>query len=415
MRTDIQAIKQRFEIIGNAPSLNRSLEIAAQVAITDMSVLVTGESGVGKEVFSKIIHQLSPRKHNKYIAVNCGAIPEGTIESELFGHVKGAFTNAERDRKGYFAEANKGTIFLDEVAELPLGMQVKLLRVLESGEFLPVGSSTLQKSDVRIVAATNVDLPDAIKKGKFREDLYYRLNQISISVPPLRKRKEDIYLLWRKFTLNQADKYRMPIADLTPDAREYLEQFPWYGNVRQLKNVAEQISIIESVRPIDKATLEKYIPKTYEQTLPTIWQGDAQSQLTERDLLLKALNVNRMLGDMRAEINELKSIINSLVHSSQPHAIIEPKHIAVPTQSLPYVIPKRENVKDNEEFIDTEPITTMNAEEEETPSLSLADKEKETIKAALQHYKGKRKLAAKELGISERTLYRKIKEYDIDF
>lgn len=414
MRTDIQTIKQRFEIIGNAPALNRALEIASQVAITDMSVLVTGESGVGKEVFSKIIHQQSPRKHNKYIAVNCGAIPEGTIESELFGHVKGAFTNAERDRKGYFAEADKGTIFLDEVAELPLGMQVKLLRVLESGEFLPVGSSTLQKSDVRIVAATNVDLPEAIKKGKFREDLYYRLNQISIFVPPLRERKEDIYLLWRKFALNQADKYRMPVADLTPEAREYLEQFPWYGNVRQLKNVAEQISIIESIRPIDRATLEKYIPKLHEQTLPTVWQGDAQGQLTERDLLLKALNVNRMLGDMRAEINELKSIINSLVHSSQPHAIIETKPMALPSQALPFVVPEKERVKNSEEFIDPEPITTTTAEEE-TPSLSLADKEKETIEAALRHYKGKRKPAAKELGISERTLYRKIKEYNIDF
>lgn len=413
MKADIQTIKQRFEIIGNTPALNRALEIASQVAITDMSVLVTGESGVGKEVFSKIIHQQSPRKHNKYIAVNCGAIPEGTIESELFGHVKGAFTNAERDRKGYFAEANQGTIFLDEVAELPLSMQVKLLRVLESGEFLPVGSSVLQKSDVRIVAATNVDLVEAIRKGKFREDLYYRLNQISIFVPPLRERKEDIYLLWRKFAVTQADRYRMPVADLTPDAKEYLEQFPWYGNVRQLKNIAEQISIIETKRPIDKHTLEKYIPTSQGHTLPAIWQGDIQNQFSERELLLKALNVNRMLGDMRAEINELKAIINSLIHSSQPHAIIDTASIALHAERLPLVVHEKEQKEHEEEIIETVPLVVSDSEEE-TPSLSLAEKEKETIEEALRHYKGRRKLAAKELGISERTLYRKIKEYDLE-
>ena len=242
---DIQSVKTRFGILGNNPQLNKALEIALQVSVTNMSVLVTGESGVGKEVFSKIIHQYSSRKHNKYIAVNCGAIPEGTIESELFGHVKGAFTSADRDRKGYFSEADKGTIFLDEVGELPLSMQAKLLRVLESGEFLPVGSSKLQRVDVRIVAATNVNLLDAINKGRFREDLYYRLSQVSIYVPPLRERKDDIYLLFRRFAVDQAEKYKMPILSLTNEARNYLLNYRWKGNIRQLKNVTEQISIIE--------------------------------------------------------------------------------------------------------------------------------------------------------------------------
>ncbi len=408
---DRQAIKLRFGIIGNNPMLNRALDIATQVAVTDMSVLITGESGVGKEVFSKIIHQLSPRKHAKNIAVNCGAIPEGTIESELFGHVKGSFTSADKDRKGYFEEADGGTIFLDEVAELPLQMQAKLLRVLETGEFLKVGSSKPQKADVRVVAATNVDIPTAIQKGKFREDLYFRLNQISILIPPLRKRKEDIELLFLKFASDIAEKYHMPTLSLTDEAKQYLTNYPWYGNVRELKNVTEQMSVIERERIITKDTLAQYISEIQTENLPVIYQQNLpqEMQFSERELLLKALNVNQMLLEMRSEINDLKTVINTLLRNSSPS--IKSELITQPIQEIGHkeiINPSSCSHpidEDAEEFQDPEIL-------EEEP-ISLQEREKKAIKKALDKNHGKRKLAAQELGISERTLYRKLKEYDI--
>jgi transcriptional regulator with PAS, ATPase and Fis domain len=412
---ELQSIKQRFGIIGNNPLLNRAIDIARQVAPTDLSVLITGESGTGKEVFPQIIHSYSSRKHGTYIAVNCGAIPEGTIDSELFGHEKGAFTGATDSRKGYFEVADGGTIFLDEVGELPLSTQVRLLRVLETGEFIRVGSSKVQKTNVRVVAATNVNLVDAITENKFREDLYYRLNTVPITIPPLRDRKEDIPLLFRKFAVDFAEKYRMPPIVLNDEARKVLVSYYWPGNVRQLKNVTEQISIIEQKRDIDAETLKRYLPDYSSSQLPTLFNKrgvvDEQTFATEREILYK------ILYDMRSDMNELKKLVFDLMRSGNVSAeqissspifqdmnssvnepIISPT-IARPSESKAFV-------KDLSDIQDTEEI------QEET--LSLEEKEKELIIKALEKHNGRRKLAAQDLGISERTLYRKIKEYKIN-
>lgn len=409
---DIQSIKQRFGIIGNDPKLNRAIDIARQVAATDLSVLITGESGTGKEVFPQIIHHLSARKHKPYIAVNCGAIPEGTIDSELFGHEKGSFTGAHESRKGYFEEVNGGTIFLDEVAELPLSTQVRLLRVLETGEFLKVGSSKVQKTDVRVIAATNVDIPSAIQRGRFRQDLYYRLNSVPIHIPPLRERKEDIPLLFRKFAVDFAERYRMPPLQLTDDAMEVLINYRWDGNVRQLKNITEQMSIIESERIINRETLLKYLPKTPATSLPVIYsKDDLNPDITDREILYK------ILFDMRKDINDLKLAlreISQIVEHNHPlrgdESLIirnlQPKDFSRVSEEI------EDSVLTDDDYVqlteDSEPATT-NEEE----SLLIHEKEKEMIKKALARHKGRRKLAAKDLGISERTLYRKIKEYNI--
>ena len=418
----VQSIKQRFSIIGNDTSLNRAIEKAIQVAPTDISVLVTGESGVGKESIPKIIHQLSHRKHGKYIAVNCGAIPEGTIDSELFGHEKGAFTGATQSRSGYFEVANGGTIFLDEVGELPLTTQVRLLRILENGEFIKVGSSAVLKTDVRIVAATNLNMYEAIDKEKFREDLYYRLSTVEIVLPPLRDRKDDIHLLFRKFASDFALKYKMPTIRLDAQAIEALINYRWSGNIRQLRNVAEQISVLESSRMIDVLTLKTYLPNMGG-NLPTVQEKNKNYSdfSTEREILYK------VLFDMKSDLNDLKKLTMELMqnenHSdvqkkneglirkiynkedtSEPE--IESKFLALPTKQ------REENtveiVKDTEEK-----FTYIDAIEEEEETLSLHDKELELIKKSLERHKGKRKLAADELGISERTLYRKIKQYDL--
>jgi len=409
---DTQQIKQRFGIIGGAAALDRAIDIATQVAITDLSVLITGESGVGKEVMPQIIHQLSARKHNKYIAVNCGAIPEGTIDSELFGHEKGAFTGAHDSRKGYFEVADGGTIFLDEVAELPIQTQARLLRVLESGEFIKVGSSKVLKTDIRIVTATNVNIPEAIRRGKFREDLFYRLNTVPIQLPALRERKEDIHLLFRKFAADFAAKYRMPAVKLTTEAIELLENYRWKGNIRQLKNVAEQVSVIESSRDVSGSILSKYLPEDNNQNLPTVYKGGENADLSERDILYK------VLFDLKGDVTELKNIVVNLMQNSggdisnvtDNPAIMqsvkrlyenkEQAPVADPQVYKPQILPKEEVITQHEEVVEE--------------SLSLADKEKEMIIRALQKYSGKRKKAADELGISERTLYRKIKEYDIN-
>lgn len=403
---DIQTIKTRFGIMGNSPLLNRALEIALQVAVTNMSVLVTGESGVGKEVFSKVIHQNSPRKHNKYIAVNCGAIPEGTIESELFGHLKGSFTSADRDRKGYFAEADKGTIFLDEVGELPMSMQAKLLRVLESGEFLPVGSSKTQKVDVRIVAATNVNLLEAIRKGRFREDLYYRLSQVSIFVPPLRERKDDIYLLFRRFAVEQAERYKMPIITLTNDAKDYLLNYHWQGNIRQLKNITEQISIIETEKTITLDTLKQYIPIL--PALPMVIDNyfNEDNIGSQRELIITILNNKQQIAVLKNEVEDLKEFVKQVLNDRNSDSIFitSKKNNNNIIYSDP---PKKEPVED-EEIIDNE------YDEVDDSPITLIEMEKKMILSALQRAKGKRAIAAKELGISERTLYRKINEFDIE-
>jgi DNA-binding NtrC family response regulator len=413
-----QQIKQRFGIIGAAPALDRAIDVAAQVAITDLSVLITGESGVGKEVMPQIIHQLSSRKHNKYIAVNCGAIPEGTIDSELFGHEKGAFTGAHDSRKGYFEVADGGTIFLDEVAELPVQTQVRLLRVLETGEFIKVGSSKVLKTDVRIVTATNVNIPQAIKKGDFREDLFYRLNTVPIQLPALRERKEDIHLLFRKFASDFANKYNMPAVRLSPEAVDLLENYRWKGNIRQLKNVAEQVSVIESSRDINLNTLQRYLPEG-DSSLPTVYKGGAKQDLSERDILYK------VLFDLKGDVTELKNIVVGLMQNGGD-GVSEAANNPVLMQSVqrlydnkeqqsieerkvykPQILPREDSLKTEEER------NTQHVDVEEE-SLSLADKEKEMITKALKKYSGKRKKAADELGISERTLYRKIKEYSID-
>jgi len=417
----VQAIKQRFEIIGNDPKLNRAIEKAIQVAPTDISVLVIGESGVGKESIPKIIHSLSHRKHGKYIAVNCGAIPEGTIDSELFGHEKGAFTGATNTREGYFEVASGGTIFLDEVGELPLTTQVRLLRVLENGEFIKVGSSQVQKTDVRIVAATNVNLFDAIEKGKFREDLYYRLSTVDIMLPPLRERKDDIHLLFRKFAADFAHKYKMPPLKLDDNAVLLLQKFRWSGNIRQLRNVAEQLSVLETSRDISAATLQSYLPVEGSNLPSVIGKKNDSDFSTEREILYK------VLFDMKSDLNDLKKLTLELmkngaskVQETNPNLIQkiygshpEDSEIDFEEQDEMSVIPvhntqianlpaKKED--DNYSFAET-------IEEEET--LRLEQKEIEMIKKSLEKNKGKRKAAADELGISERTLYRKIKQFDL--
>ena len=410
---DIQSIKMRFGIIGNSPLLNRAINVAMQVAPTDLTVLVTGESGTGKEVFPKIIHQMSKRKHGSYIAVNCGAIPEGTIDSELFGHEKGSFTGAHETRKGYFEVANGGTIFLDEVAELPLSTQVRLLRVLETGEFLKVGSSKVQKTDVRVVAATNVNIEKAIQEGKFREDLFYRLNTIPIYIPPLRERKEDIHLLFRKFAADFAEKYRMPPLRLTPDAIDVLENYYWPGNIRQLKNITEQISIIETNKEITADTLKKYLPDNNWNELPVLYDKKEKESISERELLYK------VLFDMQKDLMELKKIVYSSTNQQ-----VNPQN---PEEALPTIPAQHNNfaepfVDEFNENIENDGMKIIPAEEKHEiitepeiieESLSLQDKEREMINKALNKHNGKRKAAAKELGISERTLYRKIKEYNI--
>jgi transcriptional regulator with PAS, ATPase and Fis domain len=410
----VQDIKQRFGILGNSPMLDRALETAYQVAATDMSVLITGESGVGKEVFSKIIHNLSPRKHSSFIAVNCGAIPEGTIDSELFGHEKGSFTGANEARKGYFEVADGGTIFLDEVAELPLLTQVRLLRVLESGEFIRVGSSKVQKTQVRVVAATNVNIPDAVAKGKFREDLYYRLNTVPIFVPSLRERKEDIPLIFRKFAADFAEKYKMPSVRLDDQAQVVLTNYRWPGNIRQLKNVAEQISILEKERNVTADVLIKYLPDNNVSNLPALYKPEGgQTDLSEREILYK------VLFDMKRDISDLRKVVAELAQNGtasvdfqkdnsqllhQLHDEIEP---LVHNTGLE-IMPQRTQAVSNY----SSPL--QQPKEIEVESLSLQERELELIKRALDKNKGRRRNAAKELGISERTLYRKIKEYNLE-
>ena len=395
---DVQSIKRTFGIIGNDPQLLHAIEIAAQVANTDLTVLITGESGTGKDVFPKIIHQNSARKHGQYFAVNCGAIPEGTIDSELFGHEKGSFTGAIAERKGYFEIANEGTLFLDEVGELPLSTQARLLRVLENGEYIRVGGSKVMKTNVRVVAATNVDLPQAIQKGKFREDLYYRLNTIPIHIPALRERKGDIYLLFRKFAADFAEKSHVPVITLTPEAVKELENYRWDGNVRQLKNVAEQISIIEQQRVINEITLERYLPNKITTALPVLFQKeDGAEGVSERDLLYK------VLFEMKHDIAELRHTVNELTNHQNT---INTNYIeATPVSIDPVTI--------EPDFMEITPSEEIVHEQHEPVSLSLEQNEIEMIKRALDKYNGKRKDAAKELGISERTLYRKINEFGI--
>ncbi|KQO32799.1 AAA family ATPase [Flavobacterium sp. Leaf82] len=414
----VQAIKQRFEIIGNDPKLNRAIEKAIQVAPTDISVMVTGESGVGKENIPRIIHSLSHRKHGKYIAVNCGAIPEGTIDSELFGHEKGAFTGATSTREGYFEVADGGTIFLDEVGELPLTTQVRLLRVLENGEFIKVGSSQVQKTNVRIVAATNVNLFNAIEKGKFREDLYYRLTTVEITLPPLRERNEDIHLLFRKFVADFAHKYKMPPLKLDDDAVQLLQKFRWNGNIRQLRNVAEQISVLETNRDITLATLKSYLP-TEGTNLPSVISDKKKESdfSTERDILYK------VLFDMKSDLNDLKKLTLELMKNGTKVQDINPNLI----QKI-YGSQENESEIDFEEEPRTAVMTPATREDnyqmqddnylfaetiEEEEVLRLEQKEIEMIKKSLEKNKGRRKAAADELGISERTLYRKIKQFDL--
>lgn len=396
---DIQNIKRTFGIIGNDPQLLHAIEIAAQVANTDLTVLITGESGTGKDVFPKIIHQNSARKHGQYFAVNCGAIPEGTIDSELFGHEKGSFTGAIAERKGYFEIANEGTLFLDEVAELPLPTQARLLRVLENGEYIRVGGSKVMKTNVRVVAATNVDLPMAIQKGKFREDLYYRLNTIPIHIPALRERKGDIYLLFRKFASDFAEKSRMPSISLTPEAVRMLEDYRWDGNVRQLKNVTEQISIIEQQRVITDTVLERYLPNKIANALPVLFQREETADgMSERDLLYK------VLFEMKHDIAELRNTVNELTTHQN---ILSTNYI----ESAP--ASHNDPVTIEPDFMEITPSEEILHEHHEPVSLSLEQNEIEMIKKALEKYNGKRKDAARELGISERTLYRKINEFGI--
>ncbi len=413
----LQDIKNRFGIIGSSPVLDRSIDIAKQVAPTDLSVLINGESGTGKEVFPQIIHQFSSRKHGQYIAVNCGAIPEGTIDSELFGHEKGAFTGANEARKGYFEVANGGTIFLDEVAEMPLPTQARLLRVLESGEYIKVGSSKVQKTDVRIVAATNVQLQMAIEKGKFREDLFYRLNTVPIVLPPLRERKEDIHLLFRKFASDFSVKYRMPVIKLLPDAEAMLVNYYWQGNIRQLKNITEQISIIEKSREIDSETLLKYLPNARLSTLPVLIKNEqGQQDFSERDILYK------VLFDLKKDLTDLKKVVIDLVeHNTGMNSDINPENMNIINKLFQEVNTNSEALElhtptfINNDYLQNNNTTNFNKSNiiEVEESLLLMDKEIDMIKKALVKHRGKRKHAAKELGISERTLYRKINDYKI--
>ena len=409
---ELQSIKQRFGIIGNDEQLNRALDIAAQVAPTDISVLVTGESGAGKEFIPQVIHAMSSRKHGNYIAVNCGAIPEGTIDSELFGHEKGSFTGANDSRRGYFEVADKGTIFLDEVAELPLGTQVRLLRVLESKEFIRVGSSKVQKTDVRVVAATNVNMVEAVSKGRFREDLYYRLNTVQITMPPLRERGEDIMLLFRKFAADFAERYHMPVIRLDGEARNMLLTYRWPGNVRQLKNVTEQISIIEQNREITGEIMAKYLPNYHDVKVPALMSvPESDSQFSsEREILYK------VLFDMKNDINELKKEMRQLVgtstHEHKSTYEITHNDVNLVHPQVPHI---NGHIMDEPQILrdDTEvPIFQQGELVDDT--LSLSATEEDLIRKALEKYSGKRKPAAKELGISERTLYRKLKEYKLE-
>lgn len=434
---NIEQIKQRFGIIGHSEQLNRAIDIAMQVAPTDLSVLITGESGTGKETMPQIVHQLSSRKHNKYIAVNCGAIPEGTIDSELFGHEKGSFTGAHETRKGYFEVADGGTIFLDEVAELPIQTQVRLLRVLETGEIIKVGSSKVQKTNVRIVAATNVNIPKAIKENRFREDLFYRLNTVPIEVPPLRERKDDIYLLFRKFSSDFAGKYKMPSVQLTESARKLLLKYRWPGNVRQLKNVTEQISVIEKEKLISEETLLSYLPENSESSLPILYQGEKEG-MSERDILYK------VLFDLKKDVTDLKQVVFQVLQSDDNNSkndvstkvydrLYGENASGLSTLEEKFQLEqfsnssKKEsfneellglekksnsaNKSDNQDFEEKEVFEEIEEEEE---SLSISGAEKKLIKKALEKHQGKRKHASEELGISERTLYRKIKEYEIE-
>lgn len=418
---DVQALKRRFQIIGNSPGLNRALEVAIQVAPTDISVLVTGESGTGKEIIPQVIHQLSARKHGNYVAVNCGAIPEGTIDSELFGHEKGAFTGASGSRKGYFEEADGGTIFLDEVAELPLQTQVRLLRVLETGEYMRVGSSKVIKTNVRVVAATNENMQKAIANNKFREDLLYRLSTVPIQLPPLRERKHDIHLLFRKFAIDFAEKYRMPAIRLEEDAIVELEKYTWPGNVRQLKNIVEQISVIENDREISKEELLSYLPKESYSTLPTVVNKSTEENesFSDRELIYK------FLFDMKRDMNELKKLVIEILNGNKDvHLTGAQKDIL----NSVYSENKTENEKlllnsghieheGENSYTPSHEVTILDDDyqepEEIEESLSLEEREMEFIIKALERHNGKRKDAAKELGISERTLYRKIKEYNL--
>ena len=413
---DIQQIKQRFSIIGTYPGLDRAIDIAMQVATTDLSVLISGESGTGKEVFPQIIHSLGGRKHGPYIAVNCGAIPDGTIDSELFGHEKGSFTGAHDTRKGYFEVSDGGTIFLDEVAELPLSTQVRLLRVLETGEFIRVGSSKVLKTDVRVVAATNLNVTEAIRRGKFREDLFYRLNTVPIQVPSLKERGNDILLLFRKFAGDFSERYRMPAVRLDEDARQVMLNYEWPGNIRQLKNVTEQLSIIEQEREITSAVLLQYLPDYHKTRLPALINREAVTEEafnSEREILYK------ILFDMKRDMNDLKKLVAQIIENGSVPAdmeheqeqIIKRLHASVedlPAEAENLINHQKDRRKEREEdhILDTEEIVEE--------SLSLEDKEIELIIKALEKHNGKRKYAAQDLGISERTLYRKIKEYNIE-
>ena len=411
---DIQSVKQRFGIIGNSPLLNNAVHVAVQVAPTDMSVLITGESGSGKESFSKIIHHLSPRKHGQFIAINCGSIPEGTIDSELFGHEKGSFTGAHEARKGYFEVSNGGTIFLDEIGEMPLGTQARLLRVLENGEFIKVGSSKVLKTDVRVVAATNINLMRNVEEGKFREDLYYRLSTVPIYVPPLRERGKDVELLFRKFAADFAEKYKVKPILLTEDAKEILLQYRFPGNIRQLKNLVEQISVLSSDdKEIDASRLRHYLPK--ENNLPALYKnfGNEKEALSERDILYK------VLFDMKKDFNDLKKLVLEAVPSQSKATQLVKDHPALfegihddtdEISSDSVVLNLSPNDRTNDSVEDIHDIS----HEAEDESLSIEKKEKELIIRALRKNSNKRKYAARDLGISERTLYRKIKQYDLE-
>ncbi len=410
---NLQSIKQRYGIIGSSLKLDYALSVAQRVAPTELTVLINGESGVGKEVFSKIIHQLSPRKHNTFIAINCGAIPEGTIDSELFGHVKGAFTGATDNRKGYFETANGGTIFLDEIGEMPLGTQARLLRLLESGEYIKVGASETQKSDVRVIAATNVNLLKRVQQNKFREDLYYRLSTVPIEVPPLRERKDDIYLLFRKFATDFSEKYRSNLPVLTEAAQALLKSYSWPGNVRELKNVAEQVSVLSIDQEVTADDLRQFLPDNTEKSLLPALRNGYKSDFTEREIFYK------MLIDMKQDLNNIKGYLNTIGHGEAVQAYSETRDFIGSSSMESYSSPESgESLVISSDDKDTSPVIisdTNDTYEAETfeENLSIADMEKTLIEKALEKHKGKRKKAALELGISERTLYRKIKEYDI--
>jgi len=425
--SEIQSVKQRFGIIGNSPQLNHAIQVAMQAAPTDMTVLITGESGSGKESFSKIIHSLSLRKHGKFIAINCGAIPEGTIDSELFGHEKGSFTGAHEARKGYFEVTDGGSIFLDEIGEMPLGTQARLLRVLENGEFIKVGSSKVQKTNVRVITATNVNLLKAVEKGKFREDLYYRLNTVPIFVPPLRERGEDVVLLFRKFTSDFSEKYHVKPISLDREAQQLLIGYSFPGNIRQLKNLAEQISLLEEEREVDASTLAKYLPRESSKlpmTLSGLSSGKESADFSERDILY------RVLFDMKRDMNDLKKLVLETYNAKGLNANIMQKHQSLfedldssfssnenlesqTSYSVPLVIDPKKSSSANDENYQDDAIEDILHEEDDN-SLSLEKKEKEMILRALSKHNNKRKYAASDLGISERTLYRKIKQYEID-